>query len=46
MDSNGFWEAKVTGLDVWTSKEGLEEEPRFQMVEMVTDCRDANGHNS
>ena len=29
MDSNGFWEAQdwseVTGLDVWVSKEGLEE---------------------
>lgn len=29
MDSNGFWEAKVTGLDVWTSKEGLEESSDF-----------------
>lgn len=28
------------------SKGGLGEEPRFQMVEMVTDCRDANGGNS
>lgn len=24
-------------------KGGLGEEPRFQMVGMVTDCRDANG---